>query len=1087
VNGPVVATFHVPLPNDEGVYQLHVAVSIPAGFRSHFFPLGSTKPAAERTFQVVVLAANRAAVAADSHWQTVLDIDPASPRWWERLPDWTQVRRIPGLSQRPLGSTRANPVVSPLGNLVELPATKAGTEPNWQAYPLPVEAEGTPHMLEVDYPNDEEQQLGISILEPNAAGKLVPISRDSGAYVEGLGHAEAVELHKHRLVFWPRTNAPLLLVTNLHPTAPARFGHIRVLKRVGESIAAQPPQVPGSTERLIAAYLSRPMVPETFGASEGLDTSTGQSQSVQDAKTFYESATRLADYLSFAGYNAAAVSVLADGSATFRGAKLAATPMHDTELMVAGTTDLPTVDPLELMCRVFDRNQLALIPTLQFAAPLSELETERHNSGPRRDGMELIGPSGASWTEAHTVDHGIAPYYNPLDERVQNAILNVVRELVGRYGEHPSFSGVAIQLSGSGYTILPGLEWGLDDATVGRFERDTGLKLPDGPANFAARQTFLTVDHGDQWRAWRAAQLTNFYQRMAAVVQAGDPKRRLLLTTEEMFSTPESAARMQPNLLSKLRLDRAMLDMGIDREGLDHQGIVLLPTRYVGPTSPLADRAIDSEVNDALGEEAALAPGAAGVMLYHRPLRQRLASFDAKSGLEAYTSLVTQSSGDEAAARKPIVQALRNSSPTVFLVGGELLPLGQEDATRPIWRSLSQLPEIPTGNTADSLTDGCLTVRCYPDPRGTACLLINECPWRADATIGLQLPAAAQMQTAVLDATDSAIAPRSFESGSQTWSLPLGPYEVQAVRFNTVGVRVESVHATISPAGQQELQARLSDLLNRDLTAAHVFSGPANPNFESLSGGATTGWQLVAGGGQCTIALDAANPKEGKTSLHIQNRAAGQVVVQSEPFNTPATGQLAMTAYLRGENLTPNAELRIVFEADRAGRPCRRYAAVGGPRPNAEQLPNKWKQIALGVNDLPLDSQGKMRIKFELTGGGEVWIDQLQLYDVPFSLSFYERSESERLELVKLRRDVESAHDNNQIADCVQLLDGYWAQFLLAYTPPVQPAVAARPTAPATTAKPVDGQSENSTPPQKSDDSQSMGWLKQYVPNVWRR
>jgi hypothetical protein len=1087
VDGPAVATLHVPLPHDEGVYQFHVAVLRPPGFRNRFLPGGAAKPLAERTFQVVVLNPVRTPPAADARWQTVLDIDPANPGWWDRLPDWTQVRRIPGLSKRPLGSTRANTIVLPLGNFVELPPIKAAhdSEPDWQAYPLPVEADGTPHMLEIEYPNDQEQQLGISILEPNAAGKLVPISRDSGVYVEGLGHAEQVETHKHRLVFWPRTNAPLLLVTNLHPTASARFGHIRVLKQTDGSIAANSPTVPQPSQRLVAAYIARPLVPETFGATEGLDTATGQSQSVDDWKTFYESATRLADYVSFAGYNAAAVSVLADGSATFPTAHILSTPMHNTALMVAGATDLPATDALELLFRVFDRSQLAIIPTLQFAAPLPELEALRQTANSKQSGLELIGPNGITWQESHAADHGLAPYYNPLDERVQRAILGVVHDLVDRYGRHSAFAGVAVQLSGNGYAMLPSLEWGLDDATITRFEHDTGIRISDAGENrFAARQALLTGEHANAWRSWRAAQMTNFYRQLATIVQAGDDKRRLLLTTEEMFSAPETAARMQPSVMSKLQIERAMLDLGIDRDSLaSTSGIVVLPTRYVESATPLADRAIDVEINDAHASEEPVASATTGVMLYHRPQRQRLASFDVKSALDSYTLLVDQPSADGAAARQPYTAALHSELPDVILDGGELQPLGQEDATRHALRVLRQLP---SGASAITQSDGCVTVRCYREANETVCLLINQCPWRADVAIGLSLPAQTSMQPLVVDSSDDSIPARTFDAGPQTWSLALAPNEVQAVRFASAGVKVDSVRGTISTAGRQELQSRLADLRNRDLTAPHVYTALANPGFEPLPGGLPLpGWQLAGSPGQFVGELDATKPKEGKTCLYMQNRLASNVaVVQSDPFGTPATGQLAMSVFLRSENLSPNSELRMVFETERDGQVYRRFARLSGSTTERQHLTKEWQYLAFGVNDLPLDSHGRMRIKFELTGAGEVWVDQVQLFDVLFPLRFYEHSEPELLELEKLRRSVESAQETDRVADCVQLLDGYWSRFLLAYTPVVQPMIATKP--PGVAVKPPDGPRENPPTDGKPEDAPSLGEKLKH-PSMWWR
>ena len=80
-----------------------------------------------------------------------------------------------------------------------------------------------PHVLEVDYPADEEQHFGLSIVEPNAAGVVEGIHRDAGVYVEGLGRSEAKQKETQRLIFWPRTQAPLLVVTNQHPSAAAQL------------------------------------------------------------------------------------------------------------------------------------------------------------------------------------------------------------------------------------------------------------------------------------------------------------------------------------------------------------------------------------------------------------------------------------------------------------------------------------------------------------------------------------------------------------------------------------------------------------------------------------------------------------------------------------------------------------------------------------------------------------------------------------------------------------------------------------------------------------------------------------------------
>ena len=102
----------------EGVYTIRLTVSRPPGFRPLFLP-GATAPLAERSFEFVVIDSNKRDTARPVAWENVLEIDPTSPRWWDRLPAWTQLRRIPGLNRGPLGSIRAASINHPLGRFIE--------------------------------------------------------------------------------------------------------------------------------------------------------------------------------------------------------------------------------------------------------------------------------------------------------------------------------------------------------------------------------------------------------------------------------------------------------------------------------------------------------------------------------------------------------------------------------------------------------------------------------------------------------------------------------------------------------------------------------------------------------------------------------------------------------------------------------------------------------------------------------------------------------------------------------------------------------------------------------------------------------
>jgi hypothetical protein len=310
VDGHPKASLDVPLPKTEGVYTIQIAATRPSGFERFW---ASSTRLAERSFQVVVLDTHAPEPAADARWESVLEIDPTNPRWVDRLPIWTQIQHIPGLNRNTLGSGHTVAVDLPLGRFVELPPTAPAGDPHWEAYSLPLKDIGVPHMLEIDYPADSEQNFGISIVEPNAYGVVSGINRDTEVFVEGLGRSASKKTQTQRLVFWPRTQAPMLVITNLHPTAPAHFGQIRVFKRSTNRLTAGPVAKAVPHDRLIAAYLTRPTAVETLGATQAIDpisTANGVvTNCVDDSQTAYETATRMADYVHYAGYNSAIVNL----------------------------------------------------------------------------------------------------------------------------------------------------------------------------------------------------------------------------------------------------------------------------------------------------------------------------------------------------------------------------------------------------------------------------------------------------------------------------------------------------------------------------------------------------------------------------------------------------------------------------------------------------------------------------------------------------------------------------------------------------------------------------------------------------------
>ena len=110
-------------------------------------------------------------------------------------------------------------------------------------------------------------------------------------------------------------------------------------------------------------------------------------------------------------------------------------------------------------------------------------------------------------------------------------------------------------------------------------------------------------------------------------------------------------------------------------------------------------------------------------------------------------------------------------------------------------------------------------------------------------------------------------------------------------------------------------------------------------------------------------------------------------------------------------------------------------------------------------DDLPLDGLSQMRVRLDLMGPGEVWADDVQLFDLAFN-------ESELRALYKLLTLADLNLQNGQVGDCMKLLNGYWPRFLMQNVPlpQVVPALAAKPVAdPSSDEKPAPSSSPSWT------------------------
>ena len=466
---------------------------------------------------------------------------------------------------------------------------------SWEAYWLPISQPGRPHILEVEYPSDVPQTLGISILEPNAAGALAPLGVDSGVdNARGGDRLGATpRWQRHRLIFWPRTTTPLLLITNGRDRTPAVYGKIRVLAG-GRAAAAALPDRAAANRRLLAAYLDRPLIPENFSADECLDPWSGRS--LDDWWTFYEGGTRLVEYLNHAGYNGLMLGVLADGSTIYPSALLQPTPRYDTGAFFASAQDPVRKDVLEMLLRLFDREDLQLIPDGRVrraaarvggAPPRRRARRRGHRVDRRRRDQPVRLAAAAARTGALLQRARSARAAG--DARRAAGVGRALRaaSVVDRRGR----AAVGRRLCP---TARPRLGTGRRDDRPLRAATRSCTCPATGRSASPQRSAFLAQEPQRRaWLEWRAAQLAKFYRRAYDELAAIRPGSRLYLAGAGMIGGPELERELRPTLPRRTTIAAALLRVGIDARHYrdDQQRIVLLrPERIAPQTKPRRPR-----------------------------------------------------------------------------------------------------------------------------------------------------------------------------------------------------------------------------------------------------------------------------------------------------------------------------------------------------------------------------------------------------------------------------------------------------------------------------------------------------------------
>jgi hypothetical protein len=655
------------------------------------------------------------------------------------------------------------------------------------------------------------------------------------------------------------------------------------------------------------------------------------------------------------------------------------------------------------------------------------------STSPAAVGIELILRDGRSWRHDPSQREGRGSFYNPLDPRVQDAMIAVVRDLAQRYGHHPSFTGVQVDLAHDSFAVLPDAGWGYDPHTMAAFWKTIHpTARPPEAAQLATQLSESGSPLSEQWRAWRCAQLTAFYGRMLHELQQVRPDLQLYLSTGKLAHAPAVARACVPALPRQYAAMVPLADMGVDPRQLSAIAGLVVARPWVMDAAetlvgqgPLNEWNRDAEVDAAFAQHAGL--------LYERV---QLVPFTpggqaTEPGMTRWLIAPADRLGIE--QREALARALVNRDTSLLLMGGSQPSLGELDATRDFLKVFGQLP-ADLFQQPDVVAAKPVVLRtCSVDAR-TYLYVINTAPWRVDCRVQMQLAAG----TRLIPISAKETAPHVVAGANGlTWDFSLEGYGLEAALVPDPHVAVVQVETEQSPDVEIALRSMVSEVIGRmpRLQSLEPITSLVNPGFERLAADTKelAGWEIGQAPG-VQVELDSRQHYAGGSSLRM--RSAGSAAwVRSDPIEPPRTGRLSLHLQLRRDP-HGKAPLRLAVEGTTSDKPFYRFAEVMSLEPSSE--PGGWAPIVLQVTDLPDKRLHDLRVRFDLLGAGEVWIDDVRLYELSFT-------PKELNELSKVVALADLQLSEGELAKCYHTLRRYWPRYLLSHVPPPPPRIASPP------------------------------------------
>ncbi len=447
----------------------------------------------------------------DLELEDVIDFtDPADPH------AWTEATAPASTGAGPAGERVLKPRIVRKPGLVYREVTDTGKAAMF-AYRFEFQHPGEWYLLVLEYPNDAERWMGAAVVGavrwyldvPPLPGRGSGYANSAPALVTGGKYPVDHTMKEMRWLCWARPEIQTLELVNVAAGLRAAAARLRIyrVKDLPAMTAA------GLDERLFGIHTERALqTANSFGDSSGLDVYQNVynqlgydmvAKYTQRHRWYYEACRNFAAYLRFTGQNAHVMGAFqySEGNTPY------ALPAH-----LPGDGHVPC-DISETALRVFERNGIAmysLVEYIEHKAMRQHFAASDEDIAAGADTIQFVSREGKKG--------GITA--NPNHPAVETGYLRVADELAEKFAFSPAWKGIF-------YNVAPGefgpsspssgetpLDFDYSDATIARFERETGSALPVDPKDpdrFAKRYLLLTSDAlRETWIDWRCRAMGSY-------------------------------------------------------------------------------------------------------------------------------------------------------------------------------------------------------------------------------------------------------------------------------------------------------------------------------------------------------------------------------------------------------------------------------------------------------------------------------------------------------------------------------------------------------------------------------------------------